>query len=66
MTKKKVNINSKAVGQAMGAKIKNLIQNGGDPREIQNVIWDVLKDNGVELPEKVKQAIKEYQQPKQS
>lgn len=64
MTKKKVNINSKVVGQAMGTRIKSMIQNGGDPREIQNVIWDVLKDNGVELPEKVKRAIEEYQQPK--
>jgi uncharacterized protein YpuA (DUF1002 family) len=65
MTKKKVNKNSKAVGQALGAKIKTMIQNGGDPREIPNVIWDVLKDNGVELPEKAKQAIEEYL-PKQS
>jgi hypothetical protein len=66
MTTKKMNIDSKAIGVAMGEKIKNLIQNGNDLREIPNIILDVLKDNGLELPEKVQQAVLGYQQPKQS
>lgn len=64
MADKKVSIDSNAIGMEIGEKIKNAVTKGKDLQEISTMVLNVLSKHGIELPEKAKQAILEYQHKK--
>lgn len=61
MANQKKSIDSKVIARELGDKIKKHMKDGNNVQEIPNIILDALKSHGIELPEKVTQAIQEYQ-----
>lgn len=61
MNSKGKRVDSRAIGRAFAEKFKNLGKGEMAFQDIQDSIWEVLQANGIEIPDKVKQAVKDYQ-----
>ena len=58
-------IDPRVIGEIIAEKFKNAGTGNMAFQDIQKTILEVLESSGVEIPEKVKQAIKDYQPPTQ-
>lgn len=63
MAKQKRNVDPKGFAAEMAEKIKTAVRDGS-PLEIPRMMLDYLAAQGIELPEKAKQAILEFQSKK--
>jgi hypothetical protein len=60
MSKTPLDINSPEIANVFKERFKKLIKDGNLSNEIPNVILEMLNSYGIEIPDQVKQTIKDY------